>query len=135
MSFIGGVLEGDAGALFTLTTMPVFPVGSAAEQAIKRGSLFTWSVVGHVEDEVQEATFHAILSAFLRRPVVGSGRRVQWGRFEGFAVKDFDHLRPAEVMRERDPSSVTDPGLEKVFTDYILSRGDEVKEWLLSVQA
>ena len=106
-----------------------------ATQAIKRGSLFTWSVVGHVEDEIQEATFHAILSAFLRRPVVGSGRSVGRGRFEVFAVKDFDHLRPAEVMRERDPSSVTDPGLEKVFTDYILSRGDEVKEWLRSVQA
>lgn len=106
-----------------------------SSQAIKKGALFTWGVTAHVHNEIEEATFRAMLSAFLRRPVVGSGRRVGHGRFSVFAGADFDHLRPAEAVRLRSASDVAGSELERVFVDYIKGREDEARKWLSEVQA
>lgn len=104
-------------------------------QAITRGALFSWQVVAHVHNEIEEATFRAMLSAFLRRPVVGSGRRVGHGRFSVFAAADFDHLRPAEQIRHLASGDVAGSELERAFVEYVTSRADEAKAWLHGVSA
>lgn len=103
-------------------------------QAVISGSLWTWSVVCHAQDELDELTFAAGLSAFLRRPVVGSRRRVGYGRFAVHSSRAFDHLRPAEALRVLTSSDVTGADKEQPFLDHLRERADEARKWLGAAQ-
>lgn len=102
-----------------------------SSQAIMRGALFDWRVVAHVHSELEEATFRAMVSAFLRRAVVGAGRRVGQGRFSVFAAAGFDHLRPAEAVQALAESDVAGAELEAAFVAHLQSRAEEARTWLL----
>lgn len=99
-------------------------------EVVIRGSLWTWSVVGHVTDELEEITLRAMLSAFLRRCVVGSQRRVGKGRFVVCASRGFDHLRPAEALRAMSLSDLSGPEHEAPFLSHLAERADEARAWL-----
>jgi hypothetical protein len=99
-------------------------------QAVIGGSLWTWSVVCHAQDELDEITVQAGLSAFLRRAVVGGRRRVGYGRFVVHASRSFDHLRPAEALRVMTADDVMGPEKEAPFVAHVKSRADEARKWL-----
>jgi hypothetical protein len=101
-----------------------------SSQEVIAGSLWTWSVVARVYSEIEEATIRAGLSAFLRRAVVGSGKRVGRGRFVVHAARGFDHLRPAEALRSMTTEELSGPEHEVAFLEHIRSRADEARSWL-----
>jgi hypothetical protein len=101
-----------------------------SSEEVIAGSLWTWSVVARVYSEIEEATIRAGLSAFLRRAVVGSGKRVGRGRFVVRAARGFDHLRPAEALRSMTTDEVSGPEHELAFLEHIRSRADEARGWL-----
>lgn len=97
-----------------------------SSEHIKRGSLFTWDVVGHVDNELEEATLRACLAAFLRNPIVGKSRSVGWGRLGVFAARNFDHMRPAEALRVVTEEELTDVASGAGLLAHIEARKDEV---------
>ncbi len=99
-------------------------------QAVIAGSLWTWSVVCHAQDELDEITVAAGLSAFLRRAVVGGRRRVGYGRFVVHSSRSFDHLKPAEALRVMTSNEVMGAEKEAPFVAHIQARADEARQWL-----
>lgn len=97
-----------------------------SSEHVKRGALFTWDVVGHVDNDLDEATLMATLAAFLRNPVVGKSRSVGWGRLGVMAARNFDHMRPAEALRVVTEQELTDPSNGAALLAHIESRKDEV---------
>lgn len=104
-----------------------------SSEYIRRGSLFTWSVVGHVDNELDEATLEATLAAFLRNPIVGKSRGTGWGRLGVFAARNFDHLRPAEALRVVTESELTAPERGAYLLQHLSERKDEVAACLKSL--
>lgn len=104
-----------------------------SSEHIKRGSLFTWDVVGHVDTELDRATLEATLAAFLRKPVVGKSRGVGWGRLGVYAARNFDHLRPSEALRIITEEQLTDPANAAPLLAHIDARKDEVIACLKSM--
>lgn len=101
-----------------------------SSQIVRRGTLWTWSVVGHLADEREEIAFRAMVSAFLRRPVVGGKRRVGFGRFEVFAARGMDHLRPAEALKAMTDAEVMGETAEAPFLALLAERAEESRGWL-----
>lgn len=101
----------------------------SAEEVI-RGSLWTWSVVAHLGTDLEEMTVKAGLSAFLRRAVIGGGKRVGRGRFVVHASRGFDHLRPAEALRAMSLGELSGPEHEAPFVAHVKKRADEARAWL-----
>lgn len=104
-----------------------------SSQFVKRGSLFTWSVVGHVENDLDESTLEASLAAFLRNPIVGKSSGVGWGRLAVFAARNFDHFRPAEALRVIEPAELVAPNRGAGLLEHIAKRQEEVKACLLNL--
>lgn len=102
-----------------------------AAQAVRIGSLWTWSVVAHVFNELEEATLATTVAAFLRRAVVGSGRRVQNGQFVVYAARGFDHMRPAEAAKVlMGADDVLNESQAKLYIDHLKEHSGEILEWL-----
>lgn len=104
-----------------------------SSEYVRRGSLFTWSVIGHVDNELDEATLEATLAAFLRNPIVGKSRGTGWGRLGVFAARNFDHLRPAEALRVVTESELTAPERGAALLRHLNERKDEVAACLKSL--
>lgn len=105
-----------------------------SSEYVRRGSLFTWDVVGHVDNELDEATLNAALVAFLRNPIVGKSRSVGWGRLSVYAAQHFDHLRPAQALQAITAAELTAPHRAAGLLEHIESRKDEVVACLKSLQ-
>lgn len=97
-----------------------------SSEYIRRGSLFTWDVVGHVDSDLEQATLEATLAAFLRNPIVGKSRGVGWGKLGVFAARNFDHMRPAEALRVLSEEELTNPNNAAPLLAHIEARKDEV---------
>lgn len=105
-----------------------------SKQVVIAGSLWTWSVVAHTMTDLDEVTVKAGLSAFLRRAVVGSGRRVAHGRFVVHAARGIDHLRPAEALRVMQAGELASAEQEAPFVAHVRTRADEARAWLGAAQ-
>lgn len=99
-------------------------------EVVIKGSLWTWSVVARCCTELDELTVRAGLSAFLRRMVVGSGKRVARGRFEIWAARGIDHLKPAEAARAMTIGELAGVEYEDPYVAHVRERAEEAKTWL-----
>jgi len=102
-----------------------------AAEAVRAGSLWMWSVVGHVFNDLEEATFSTMVASFMRRAIVGSGRRVGNGHLEVHEARGFNHLRPAEAMRViRDPNDVLGQQQAEMYLEHVRGHSEEIMGWL-----
>ncbi len=103
-------------------------------EVVVQGSLFSWSVTCNCLSELDVATLHTMLSAFLYRPVVGGKKATGHGKMRVIAARDLKIMTPAESMSVVDTTELARSSAD-LFREHVARHKDQISAWLNKVAA
>lgn len=103
-------------------------------ETVIQGSRFYWSVTCTCLNELDLATLHTMLAAFLYRPVVGGKKATGHGKMRVLSARDVKVLMPSESMSVVDTTELAKSSAD-LFREHIRKNREQIASWLNKVAA
>lgn len=103
-------------------------------EVVVQGSLFQWTVTATCLSELEIATLHTMLAAFLYRPTVGGKKATGHGRLRVVAARDVKVMTPKESLGVIDTNELARSSGD-LFRDHVASHREQIAAWLNKIAA
>lgn len=103
-------------------------------EVVVQGSLFQWTVTATCLSELEIATLHTMLAAFLYRPTVGGKKATGHGRLRVVAARDVKVMTPKESLGVIDTNELAKSSGD-LFREHVASHREQIAAWLNKIAA